>query len=323
MKFDKYKNNNKTIIPTLTDDWKIDFKHFSTIYVTSEKLNTEIKIKNSNDVKKFLNALVTDDIETKGGKIIGSYLISKDLILVNEETVNRTENVGFENGFEYKYDDYNNFIYLGEFYVVLDSGKVVNGDFIESLGKCKKVKVGVICKDLQCNNVQYVVIRKQAATAPIRYIEDYGKFLVDIDKKALEDGFYYIGRGKPLGKYELIENCKGKEVIEVEFNSNKYIIANAGFIKYANSMDPVFNNYFIKEKPDNISKDKAYLMMIRRTPDGLELINSYVLLTLNTKGKNLTYTVSYNSDQVNFSLEDIRNVIELSKGKQIKILRVI
>ena len=111
MKFDKYKNNNKTIIPTLTDDWKISFKHFSSIYVTSEKLNTEIIIKNSNDAKKFLNALVTDDIETKGGKIIGSYLISKDLILINEETVNRTENVGFENGFEYKYDDYNNFIF--------------------------------------------------------------------------------------------------------------------------------------------------------------------------------------------------------------------
>ncbi len=317
MKFDKYKNNNKTITHTLTDDWKIDFKHFSTIYVTAEKLNTEIKIKNSNDVKKFLNALVTDDIETKGGKIIGSYLISKDLILVNEETVNRTENVGFENGFEYKYDDYNNFIYLGEFYVVL----VANGNLIESLGKCKKVKIGVICKDLQCNNIQYVVIKKQAATAPIRYIEDYGKFLVDIDKKALKDGFYYIGRGKPLGKYELIENCQGKEVIEVEFNSNKYMIANAGFTKYANSMDSVFNNYFIKEKPDNISKDKAYLMMIRRTPDGLEFINSYILLSLNSK--NLTYTVDYNSDQVNFSLEDIRNVIELSKGKQIKILRII
>ncbi len=317
MKFDKYKNNNKTIIPTITDDWKIDFKHFSTIYVTSEKLNTEIKIKNSNDVKKFLNALVTDDIETKGGKIIGSYLISKDLILVNEETVNRTENVGFENGFEYKYDDYNNFIYLGEFYVVL----VANGNLIESLGKCKKVKIGVICKDLQCNNIQYVVIKKQAATAPIRYIEDYGKFLVDIDKKALKDGFYYIGRGKPLGKYELIENCQGKEVIEVEFNSNKYMIANAGFTKYANSMDPVFNNYFIKEKPDNISKDKAYLMMIKRTPDGLEFINGYILLSLNTE--NLTYTVDYNSDQVNFSLEEIRNVINLSKGKQIKILRII
>ncbi len=317
MKFDKYKNNNKTIIPTLTDDWKIDFKHFSTIYVTSEKLNTEIKIKNSNDVKKFLNALVTDDIETKGGKIIGSYLISKDLILVNEETVNRTENVGFENGFEYKYDDYNNFIYLGEFYVVL----VANGNLIESLGKCKKVKIGVICKDLQCNNIQYVVIKKQAATAPIRYIEDYGKFLVDIDKKALKDGFYYIGRGKPLGKYELIENCQGKEVIEVEFNSNKYMIANAGFTKYASSMDPVFNNYFIKEKPDNISKDKAYLMMIKRTPDGLEFINSYILLSLNAK--NLTYTVDYNSNQVNFSLEEMRNVIKLSKGKQIKILRII
>lgn len=316
MKFDKYKNNNKTIIPTLTDDWKIDYKHFSTIYVTSEKLNTEIKIKNSNDVKKFLNALVTDDIETKGGKIIGSYLISKDLILINEETVNRTENVGFENGFEYKYDDYNNFIYLGEFYVVL----AANGNLIESLGKCKKVKIGVICKDLQCNNIQYVVIKKQAATAPIRYIEDYGKFLVDIDKKALEDGFYYIGRGKPLGKYELIENCKGKEVIEVEFNSNKYMIANKGFIKYANSMDPVFNNYFIKEKPDNISKNKAYLMMIKRTPDGLEFIN-YILLSLNTK--NLKYKVDYNSDQVNFSLEEIRNVINLSKGKQIKILRMI
>ena len=316
MKFDKYKNNNKTIIPTLTDDWKIDYKHFSTIYVTSEKLNTEIKIKNFNDLKKFLNALVTDDIETKGGKIIGSYLISKDLILVNEETVNRTENVGFENGFEYKYDDYNNFIYLGEFYVVL----VANGNLLESLGKCKKVKIGVICKDLQCNNIQYVVIKKQAATAPIRYIEDYGKFLVDIDKKALKDGFYYIGRGKPLGKYELIENCQGKEVIEVEFNSNKYMIANKDFIKYANSMDPVFNNYFIKEKPDNISKNKAYLMMIKRTPDGLEFIN-YILLSLNTK--NLTYKVDYNSDQVNFSLEEIRNVINLSKGKQIKILRVI
>ena len=316
MKFDKYKNNNKTIIPTLTDDWKIDYKHFSTIYVTSEKLNTEIKIKNFNDLKKFLNALVTDDIETKGGKIIGSYLISKDLILVNEETVNRTENVGFENGFEYKYDDYNNFIYLGEFYVVL----VANGNLLESLGKCKKVKIGVICKDLQCNNIQYVVIKKQAATAPIRYIEDYGKFLVDIDKKALKDGFYYIGRGKPLGKYELIENCQGKEVIEVEFNSNKYMIANKGFIKYANSMDPVFNNYFIKEKPDNIFKNKAYLMMIKRTPDGLEFIN-YILLSLNTK--NLTYKVDYNSDQVNFSLEEIRNVINLSKGKQIKILRVI
>ncbi len=317
MKFDKYKNNNKTIIPTITDDWKIDFKHFSTIYVTSEKLNTGIKIKNSNDVKKFLNALVTDDIETKGGKIIGSYLISKDLILVNEETVNKTENVGFENGFEYKYDDYNNFIYLGEFYVVL----VANGILIESLGKCKKVKIGVICKDLQCNNIQYVVIKKQAATAPIRYIEDYGKFLVDIDKKALKDGFYYIGRGKPLGKYELIENCQGKEVIEVEFNSNKYMIANAGFAKYANSMDPVFNNYFIKEKPDNISKDKSYLMMIKRTPDGLEFINSYILLSLNAK--NLTYTVDYNSDQVNFSLKEMRNVINLSKGKQIKILRII
>lgn len=316
MKFDKYKNNNKTIIPTLTDDWKIDFKHFSTIYVTSEKLNTEIKIKNFNDLKKFLNALVTDDIETKGGKIIGSYLISKGLILVNEETVNRTENVGFENGFEYKYDDYNNFIYLGEFYVVL----VANGNLLESLGKCKKVKIGVICKDLQCNNIQYVVIKKQVATAPIRYIEDYGKFLVDIDKKALEDGFYYIGRGKPLGKYELIENCQGKEVIEVEFNSNKYMIANKGFIKYANSMDPVFNNYFIKEKPDNISKNKAHLMMIKRTPDGLEFIN-YILLSLNSK--NLTYKVDYNSDQVNFSLEEIRNVIDLSKGKQIKILRII
>ena len=317
MKFDKYKNNNKTIIPTITDDWKIDFKHFSTIYVTSEKLNTEIKIKNSNDVKKFLNALVTDDIETKGGKIIGSYLISKDLILVNEETVNRTENVGFENGFEYKYDDYNNFIYLGEFYVVL----VANGNWFDSLGKCKKVKIGVICKDLQCDNIQYVVIKKQAATAPIRYIEDYGKFLVDIDKKALEDGFYYIGRGKPLGKYELIENCKGKEVVEVEFNSNKYMIANAGFAKYANSMDSVFNNYFIKEKSDNISKDKAYLMMIKRTPDGLEFINNYILLSLNAK--NLTYTVDYNSNQVNFSLEEMRNVINLSKGKQIKILRII
>lgn len=316
MKFDKYKNNNKTIIPTLTDDWKIDFKHFSTIYVTSEKLNTEIKIKNFNDLKKFLNALVTDDIETKGGKIIGSYLISKGLILVNEETVNRTENVGFENGFEYKYDDYNNFIYLGEFYVVL----VANGNLLESLGKCKKVKIGVICKDLQCNNIQYVVIKKQVATAPIRYIEDYGKFLVDIDKKALEDGFYYIGRGKPLGKYELIENCQGKEVIEVEFNSNKYMIANKGFIKYANSMDPVFNNYFIKEKPDNISKNKAHLMMIKRTPDGLEFIN-YILLSLNSK--NLTYKVDYNSDQVNFSLEEMRNVIDLSKGKQIKILRII
>lgn len=319
MKFDKYKNNNKTIIPTLTDDWKIDYKHFSTIYVTSEKLNTEIKIKNSNDVKKFLNALVTDDIETKGGKIIGSYLISKDLILVNEETVNRTENVGFENGFEYKYDDHNNFIYLGEFYVVLAANGIYN--LVESLGKCKKVKIGVICKDLQCDNIQYVVIKKQAATAPIRYIEDYGKFLVDIDKKALEDGFYYIGRGKPLGKYELIENCKGKEVIEVEFNSNKYMIANRGFIKYANSMDPVFNNYFTKEKPDNISKNKAYLMMIKRTPDGLEFINGYILLSLNSK--NLTYKVDYNSDQVNFSLEEIRNVINLSKGKQIKILRVI
>ena len=317
MKFDKYKNNNKTIIPTLTDDWKISFKHFSSIYVTSEKLNTEIIIKNSNDAKKFLNALVTDDIETKGGKIIGSYLISKDLILINEETVNRTENVGFENGFEYKYDDHNNFIYLGEFYVVL----AANGNLIESLGKCKKVKIGVICKDLQCNNIQYVVIKKQAATAPIRYIEDYGKFLVDIDKKALEDGFYYIGRGKPLGKYELIENCKGKEVVEVEFNSNKYMIANAGFAKYANSMDSVFNNYFIKEKPDNISKNKAYLMMIKRTPDGLEFINSYILLSLNAK--NLTYTVDYNSNQVNFSLEEMRNVINLSKGKQIKILRII
>ena len=317
MKFDKYKNNNKTIIPTLTDDWKISFKHFSSIYVTSEKLNTEIIIKNSNDAKKFLNALVTDDIETKGGKIIGSYLISKDLILINEETVNRTENVGFENGFEYKYDDYNNFIYLGEFYVVL----AANGNLVESLGKCKKVKIGVICKDLQCNNIQYVVIKKQAATAPIRYIEDYGKFLVDIDKKALEDGFYYIGRGKPLGKYELIENCKGKEVIEVEFNSNKYMIANKGFIKYANSMDPVFNNYFIKEKPDNISKNKAYLMMIKRTPDGLEFINSYILLSLNTE--NLTYTVGYNSDHVNFSFKEVRNVIDLSKGKQIKILRMI
>ena len=322
MKFDKYKNNNKTITPTLTDDWKISFKHFSSIYVTSEKLNTEIIIKNSNDAKKFLNALVTDDIETKGGKIIGSYLISKDLILVNEETVNRTENVGFENGFEYKYDDHNNFIYLGEFYVVLDSSRIVNdGNLVASLGKCKKVKVGVICKDLQCNNVQYVVIRKQAATAPIRYIEDYGKFLVDIDKKALEDGFYYIGRGKPLGKYELIENCKGKEVIEVEFNSNKYILANSGFMKYANSMDPVFNNYFIKEKPDNISKDKAYLMMIKRTPDGREFISSYILLSLNTI--NLTYTVDYNSNHVNFSLKEMRNVISLSKGKQIKILRVI
>ena len=72
-------------------------------------------------------------------------------------------------------------------------------------------------------------------------------------------------------------------------------------------MDPVFNNYFIKENPDNISKDKAYLMMIKRTPDGREFISSYILLSLNTK--NLTYIVDYNSDQVNFSLEEMRNVI--------------
>lgn len=320
MAFKSFKNNGVLIKPELTDDWVMSFEYGGGMKVSSKKLDVSISISNSN-VKFFMDKLIRMNVKTEGGKIIGNYLIQNDLSLVDENTVIRSQEIGFEVGYEYALNQFDKFTYLGEFYIIEDTSK---NNF--KLPKPKKVKIGVICDCPDSDEsfplkYRYFILQVQSATDPLRRVDDYGKFLVDIEKKCLINGFYYIGRGKPRNIFSTTESCRGKEAIEVEIDQDKYIITRPQFNLTNNNFHTNFK-YLIRtgQHPAELLDNRIVDLLIVKNNKEKSIVKYYI--DKSSRELVIDSISSVEGDSLT-NEEEIKNVISQSGGKEIRNLIVI
>lgn len=126
--FKEFVSNKKKIKPQLSDDWEILNRSLNTldgIGLRSEKLNQEVY---DISIRRFITLLNEFEIETRGGKLIGDFIIGADRSLYTGEIYaewkskfdERTETVFAKKdliiGNRYKTVCGQTFIYLGMYY---------------------------------------------------------------------------------------------------------------------------------------------------------------------------------------------------------------
>lgn len=220
--------NGQKIKPTITDDWKYYFQEDGGMVLTSEKLDLKIPLRAAK-IEKFFDQVHKSTITIVGNSIVGDYLINKDLILISLEDFERTNSSTWEQGVIYK-NKKGEFVYLGEFY----SQKASPID--SAITKPKKIKIGVDLEDKSLFEVQEEIFPEIVGKC-----EDYGKYLSNIDKKAITMRMLYLGRGLPSGKFdtfnidEIIDPVSepinksvavlsGYDAVKTEFNGSTHIV---------------------------------------------------------------------------------------------------
>lgn len=222
--------NGQKIKPTITDDWKYYFQEDGGMVLTSEKLDLKIPLRAAK-IEKFFDQVHKSTITIVGNSIVGDYLINKDLILISLEDVERTNSSTWEQGVIYK-NKKGEFVYLGEFYS--QKASPIDG----AITKPKKIKIGVDLEDKSLFEVQEEIFPEIVGRC-----EDYGKYLSNIDKKAIIMRMLYLGRGLPSGKFDTfnideivnpdivsepvnkgIAAISGYDAIKTEFNGSTHIV---------------------------------------------------------------------------------------------------
>lgn len=222
--------NGQKVKPTITDDWKYYFQEDGGMVLTSEKLDLKIPLRAAK-IEKFFDQVHKSTITIVGNSIVGDYLINKDLILISLEDVERTNSSTWEQGVIYK-NKKGEFVYLGEFYS--QKASPIDG----AIAKPKKIKIGVYLEDKNLFEVQEEIFPEIVGRC-----EDYGKYLSNIDKKAITMKMLYLGRGLPLGKFDTfsideiinpdivsepvnksVAVFSGYDAIKTEFNNSTHII---------------------------------------------------------------------------------------------------
>lgn len=222
--------NGQKVKPTITDDWKYYFQEDGGMVLTSEKLDLKIPLRAAK-IEKFFDQVHKSTITIVGNSIVGDYLINKDLILISLEDVERTNSSTWEQGVVYK-NKKGEFVYLGEFYS--QKASPING----AIAKPKKIKIGVDLKDKNLFEVQEEILPEIVGRC-----EDYGKYLSNIDKKAITIKMLYLGRGLPSGKFDTfsideiinpdiisepvnksVAASSGYDAVKTEFNNSTHII---------------------------------------------------------------------------------------------------
>ena len=328
-----FTNNGVRVKPELTDDWTIDINAYVILTVSSEKLGLKIEVRTSL-IPDFFKKIKKDGIQIIGNKVIGNYLISSDLVLVSDQELALNETINWVEGGVYQEGTNNPFIYLGEFYVQKPS--YVNA----KLTSPKKVKIGVY--DFSGNkykiegpeyfNYTYFEIKSNIIPTIKDKIDDYGKFIKDIDIKALCQGYLYIGRGLPSKKYTTVDKEAvfngGHDAIEVELNDKEYIVTTESFFKrgYRTFLSPMMN-YVKDEKMGNlltISRTKGQVVIFEKNNANPLMIT----FMLNVDGdKNATINkgtiIVSNQQDSNISQDDLYNILLKTKNAEIRALKAI
>lgn len=212
--------NGQKIKPTITDDWKYYFQEDGGMVLTSEKLDLKIPLRAAK-IEKFFDQVHKLTITIVGNSIVGDYLINKDLILISLEDFERTNSSTWEQGVIYK-NKKGEFVYLGEFY----SQKASPID--SAITKPKKIKIGVDLEDKSLFEVQEEIFPEIVGRC-----EDYGKYLSNIDKKAITMGMLYLGRGLPSGKFDTfnIDEIIDPDIVSEPINKSVAVLSGCDAVK--------------------------------------------------------------------------------------------
>lgn len=212
--------NGQKIKPTITDDWKYYFQEDGGMVLTSEKLDLKIPLRAAK-IEKFFDQVHKSTITIVGNSIVGDYLINKDLILISLEDFERTNSSTWEQGVIYK-NKKGEFVYLGEFY----SQKASPID--SAITKPKKIKIGVDLEDKSLFEVQEEIFPEIVGKC-----EDYGKYLSNIDKKAITMGMLYLGRGLPSGKFDTfnIDEIIDPDIVSEQINKSVAVLSGYDAVK--------------------------------------------------------------------------------------------
>ena len=328
-----FTNNGVKIKPELTDDWTIDINAYTVLTVSSEKLGLKIEVRTSL-IPDFFKKIKKDGVQIIGNKIIGNYLVSSDLVLISDQELALNEAINWVEGGVYQEGKNNPFIYLGEFYVQKPS--YVNA----KLTSPKKVKIGVY--DLSGNkykiegpeyfNYTYFEIKSNIIPTIKDKIDDYGKFIKDIDIKALSQGYLYIGRGLPSKKYTTVDKEAifngGHDAIEVELNDKEYIVTTESFFKrgYRTFLSPMMN-YVKDEKMGNlltISRTKGQVVIFEKNNANPLRVTFMLNIDTNQNATINKGTINVlNQQDSNLSQDDLYNILLKTKNAEIRALKAI
>lgn len=326
-------NNGVKIKPELTDDWTINFDAYTNITVSSEKLGLNIMIKMSR-VPDFFYKIKKDGIQMIGNKVIGNYLVSSDLVLISDQELVLNETINWVEGGVYQEGTNYPFVYLGEFYIQKPS--YLDG----KLTTPKKVKIGVFdfsntrykMKGPEHFNYKYFEIKSNIIPTIKDKVDDYGKFVKDIDIKALSQGYLYIGRGLPSKKYTTVDKeavlYGGHDAIEVELNGKGYIVTTECFFKigYRTFLSSMLN--YVKDEKMGIVLTtpciRGQVIIFEKNNDN----PLRVTFTLNVdKDQNATInkeSINVSSQQDNnLSQDDVYNILLRTKNAEIRALKAI
>ena len=282
----------------------------------------------------YFNKIKKDGIQIIGNKVIGNYLVSSDLVLVSDQELALNETINWVEGGVYQEGTNNTFIYLGEFYVQKPS--YVNA----KLTSPKKVKIGVY--DLSGSkykiegpeyfNYTYFEIKSNIIPTIKDKVDDYGKFIKDIDIKALSQGYLYIGRGLPSKKYTTVDKeavlYGGHDAIEIGLNDKEYIVTTESFFKrgYRTFLSPMMN--YVKDKKMGNMLTIAHIkgqVVIFEKNNANPLMITFMLNVDGDKNATInkgTITV-LNQQDSNISQDDLYNILLKTKKAEIRALKAI
>lgn len=334
-----FTNNGVRVKPELTDDWTINFDMYTNITVSSEKLGLNIMIRMSL-VPDFFNKIKKDGIQIIGNKIVGSYLVSSDLVLISDQELALNKSINWVEGGVYQEGTDNPFIYLGEFYIQKPShldGKLTSP---------KKVKIGAYdladiydfsgdkyrFKGPEYSTYQYFEIKSNIIPTIKDKADDYGKFVKDIDIKALIQGYLYIGRGLPSKKYTTVDKeavlYGGHDAIEVELNGREYIVTTHSLLKRGfNTFLSSVLSYVKDEKMENVlgtHRLRGQVLIFEKNNDN-PLIVRFIFNIDKDKNAAIdkeSITVSSQQDH-NLSQDDVYNILLKTKNAEIRALKAI
>ena len=328
-----FTNNGVRVKPELTDDWTIDINAYVVLTVSSEKLGLKIEVRTSL-IPDFFKKIKKDGIQIIGNKVIGNYLVSSDLVLISDQELALNETINWIEGGVYQEGTNSPFIYLGEFYVQKPSN--LEG----KLTSPKKVKIGVYdssdnkyrIEGPEYFHYKYFEIKSNIIPTIKDKVDDYGKYIKDIDIKALSQGYLYIGRGLPSKKYTTVDKKDvlygGHDAIEVELNNKEYIVTTESFFKrgYKTFLSPMLNYVKDKKMGNVLTTPHIRGQVVIFEKNNANPLRVTFMLNVD-KDQNATINKEMimisNQQDSNLSQDDLYNILLKTKNAEIRALKAI